>query len=246
MSLGIRELYPYALAEGEGVGTAYEYFAKRRVSAGAFARLPAHARVLVAGLPEKYGCSLDLLLAAWERGADVTVLDERAEAIAKLKATLERTRAAGMLGGLRVEARRVDGFDTALPGADLVACSEVLQRLPAGSRASFCSALTASARAGLVFVPNSINGSHLKISGLGGMTPEELAELLPVAREVGLVDMPPFPPGITRSADQREKATSGRSEAVAMECLELYARAERFAPRMLAERVAHISYAAWG
>ena len=55
MSLGIAELYPYALAEGEGVGTAYEYFAKRRVVGPLLSRLPAHARVLVAGLPEKYG-----------------------------------------------------------------------------------------------------------------------------------------------------------------------------------------------
>jgi hypothetical protein len=202
--------------------------------------------VLVAGLPEKYGCSLDLMLASWERGADVVVLDDRAEAIAKLEATLETARAGGMLAGLRVEPRHVDALDAELPQADLVACSEVLQRLPDAQRSSFCAALMASARSGLVFVPNSINDAHLKISGLAGMTPEQLAELLPVAREVGLVDMPPFPPGITRSAEQREKATSGRTEALAMECLELYARAERFAPRVLAERVAHIAYAAWG
>jgi hypothetical protein len=246
MSLGIRELYPYALAEGEGVGTAYEYFAKRRVSAGAFARLPAHARVLVAGLPEKYGCSLDLMLASWERGADVVVIDERPAAIAKLEATLETARAQGMLQGLRVESRHVEGLDGELPPADLVACSEVLQRIPAERRGSFCAALVESAPAGLVFVPNSINDSHLKISGLGGMTPEELRGLLPVSREVGLVDMPPFPPGITRSAEQRERATSGRTEALAMAGLQLYASAERLAPRFLAERVAHIAYAAWG
>jgi hypothetical protein len=246
MSLGIRELYPYAMAEGEGVGTAYEYFAKRRVAAGAFARLPERARVLVAGLPEKYGCSLDLLLASSERGAHVVVLDERPEAIAKLETTLVAARSQGLLADLRVEARRVEALAGELPPADLVACSEVLQRMPAGMRRSFCAALVESATAGLVFVPNSINGSHLEISGLAGMTPEELRELLPVAREVGLVDMPPFPPGITRSAEQRERATSGRAEAIAMMGLELYARAERFAPRILAERVAHIAYAAWG
>jgi hypothetical protein len=216
------------------------------VSAGTFARLPAHARVLVAGLPEKYGCSLDLLLASWEREAHVVVLDERPAAIAKLEATLEAARAQGMLAGLRVEARSVDKLDGALPPADLVACSEVLQRIPSDARRSFCAALVESAPAGLVFVPNSINGSHLKISGLGGMTPEELRDLLPVARDVGLVDMPPFPPGITRSAEQRERATSGRAEALAMAGLQLYARAEGLAPRFVAERVAHIAYAAWG
>ena len=246
MSLGIVELYPYAMAEGEGVGTAYEYFAKRRVSGGAFARLPAHARVLIAGLPEKYGCSLDLLLASWERGADVLVLDERPGAVAKLLATVDKARSVGMLAGLRVEARPIKTLDGELPAADLVACSEVLQRIPAPARQSFCAALVASAPAGLLFVPNSINASHLKISGLAGMTPEELRELLPIARDVGLVDMPPFPPGITRSAEQREQATRGRAEAVAMRALEVIARVERFAPRALAERVAHIAYAAWG
>ena len=190
--------------------------------------------------------SLDLFLAAWERGADVLVVDERADAIVKLEATLAAARAGGMLAGLHVEARRVDALDRELPQADLVACSEVVQRLPATARGPFCAALTASARAGVVFVPNAANEAHNDRSGLAGLTPDALRELLPIARDAGYCDMPPFPPGITRSAEQRERATTGRAEAVAMAGLELYARAERFVPAAIARRVAHIAYAAWG
>ncbi|MBK8128985.1 MAG: hypothetical protein IPK53_08585 [bacterium] len=39
--------------------------------------------------------------------------------------------------------------------------------------------------------------------------------------------MPPFPPGITRSDEQREQATSGRMEALAMQGLGYYARGRR-------------------
>jgi hypothetical protein len=57
--------------------------------------------------------------------------------------------------------------------------------------------------------------------------------------------MPPFPPGITRSPDQRQKASSGMFEAVAMAGLQAYCEAERFVPGRLASKVAHIVYARW-
>ena len=64
--------------------------------------------------------------------------------------------------------------------------------------------------------------------------------------EIGFVDMPPFPPGITRSSAQREKASSGLLEGVAMWGLQAYAHAEPFAPSALKRRVAHIVYGRWG
>jgi hypothetical protein len=64
----------------------------------------------------------------------------------------------------------------------------------------------------------------------------------PLAR-AGYIDMPPFPPGITRSDDQREQATSGRLEAFAMWGLQQYARGERLLPRALRQRQSHIVYA---
>jgi hypothetical protein len=70
-----------ALAEGEGVGTAYEYFAKRLALGRWLKQVGRPVRMLVAGLPQKYGSSLDFLLLAEELGAEVTVVDERPSAL---------------------------------------------------------------------------------------------------------------------------------------------------------------------
>src|SRR5580700_9365502 len=70
----IKALYPFALAEGEGVGTAYEYVAKRRVMKPLFERVSAGSRVLIAGLPEKYGTSLDFVLAGVDAGAKIVAV----------------------------------------------------------------------------------------------------------------------------------------------------------------------------
>src|SRR5262252_3111362 len=80
MTPSIKDLYVYALSEGEGVGTAYEYYVKRRVMSPLLRRLKPGARILVAGLPEKYGTSLDFVLAGWERGARLLCADDRPEA----------------------------------------------------------------------------------------------------------------------------------------------------------------------
>jgi hypothetical protein len=55
--------------------------------------------------------------------------------------------------------------------------------------------------------------------------------------------MPPFPPGIIRSNEQRVQATSGKLEGLAMWGLGYYARAERWLPTAMRRRQAHIVYA---
>jgi hypothetical protein len=240
MTSSIRALYPFAVAEGEGVGTAYEYVAKRRVMAAALARVPRGGTILVAGLPEKYGTSLDFLLAAREAGARAVVVDDR-------DAALERARgAAAALGDDReITYEKVRSMRD-LPRADATFSCEVLQRLGPDERRPFADALRASAPAGVIFAPNSENDAHLKISGLGGFRALELAAFFPEGSVlVGFVDMPPFPPGITRSAAQRERAKSGLAERAAMRALDLYCRAEPLVPRGIKARFAHIVYARW-
>jgi hypothetical protein len=57
--------------------------------------------------------------------------------------------------------------------------------------------------------------------------------------------MPPFPPGITRSAAQRQRAATGVLEALAMHGLQGFALAEPFLPDVLKARSAHITFARW-
>jgi hypothetical protein len=250
----IRSLYPFALSEGEGVGTAYEYVAKTAFMRPLAEELtrpqpgsPRSPRLLVAGLPEKYGSSLDFAILAQSLDADLLVVDDRPAALERAEKVVGALRAGGRLSGLRVRYSVVATLAdvTKLEPHDAVLSCEVLQRVAPASRVAFADGLRSVARRGALFVPNSENGSHLKISGLAGLTGADLAGLFPGA-VCDYVDMPPFPPGITRSADQRSRASSGMLEAVAMRGLDAYCRAESFVPSFVKKRVAHIVCAMWG
>ena len=240
-SLSIKSLYVLALAEGEGVGTAYEYFAKRLVLARwlknhqAQQRKP--GRVLIAGLPEKYGSSLDFLQLAQEWGAGVTVVDERPFALEKLQKSLVAAQKEGWLTAVSPQLISLSHLADLSPldeMFDLCLGSEGLQRLGHVRRLASRVAL---------FAPNGDNMAHTNISGLVGVTLAEIQQLVGPDAKAGYIDMPPFPPGISRSEEQREQATSGRLEAIAMWGLGYYARLEHFLPTAVRRRQSHIVYA---
>jgi hypothetical protein len=247
-SIPIQKLYPFALAEGEGVGTAYEYYAKRLVLAPFLRRLPRPHRILVAGLPEKYGSSLDFLLLANELQAEVVVADHRPDFLAKSAQALGAIQAQGQLNGLTprytrlsapTDLHEVDGsFDLAL-------CCEVLQAIPPAERPHYWQQLWTLAPAIALFAPNADNPAHSHLSGLKTLHLAELEELVGDApwRQTGLADLPPFPSGMTRSAEQRQHATTGTFEQTVMWGLNLYARLEKFVPTPLRRRHAHMVYA---
>ena len=253
----IKDLYPLALAEGEGVGTAYEYFAKRLLLAGWLGELQSAPRILIAGLPQKYGASLDFLLLADELGGQVTIVDDRPEALERLRTGVDTW--AGHDSALRQQPQLILTPDIVClaelrPVFDLVLSSEVLQRLPDENKGHYLSRLVTLAPQAALFTPNADNDAHVGRSGLSGLTLEQLetavAEGLAAGRQTsvvtslrtGYVDMPPFPPGITRSASERAQASTGKLEALAMWGLGLYAQTERFVPLPLRKRQSHIVY----
>src|SRR5260370_42397847 len=127
----IKSLYRLAFAEGEGIGTAYEYFAKRLVLSK---WLDGHARakrVLIAGLPQKYGSSLDFLLIAQELGAaEIFVADDRPGALEKARQGLAAAQAMGELSGLKpqfVLCTDLGFVPELIPSFDLFLSSELLQ-----------------------------------------------------------------------------------------------------------------------
>lgn len=128
---------------------------------------------------------------------------------------------------------------------DLVLSSEVLQRLAPESRGSFIGRLRHMSPALALFCPNADNEAHNSRSGLAGLRLEEIRGLTAGGGSVasGFIDLPPFPPGITRTAEQREEATSGRFEALVMWGLGRYAYMERFIPSSIRRRESHIVFA---
>jgi hypothetical protein len=247
-SIPIQKLYPIALAEGEGVGTAYEYYAKRLVLAPFLRRLPRPHRILVAGLPEKYGSSLDFLLLASELQAEVVVADHRPEFLAKSAQALGAVQAQGLLGSLAPRYTRLSA-PTALhevDGAfDLALCCEVLQAIPAEERPLYWQHVWTLAPAVALFAPNAGNPAHSTLSRLQTLSLAEIAGLVANApwRQSGLADLPPFPSGMTRSAEQRQQAASGTFEQTIMWGLNFYARLEKFVPASIRRRYAHMVYA---
>ncbi len=246
-SLSIKALYALALAEGEGVGTAYEYYAKRLVLMTLLRTIPAPRQILVAGLPEKYGASLDFLLLASELGATVVVLDDRPLALTDAQASLAAAQKGGMAPGIEPVYVRSDPLTcdgAALGSFDLVLSCEVLQRLAEAERQRYVDECRSVAPAVALFAPNAENPSHTTVSGLDGLDLFEMRTLAGAARsvQVGYLDMPPFPPGVTRSEAQRTQASSGRLEALVMTGLSLFAQVERFFPAVTRRSMSHIVY----
>ena len=267
-SYSIKALYTLALAEGEGMGTAYEYYAKRLALGRWLKDRPRPASILIAGLPEKYGASLDFLLLAGELGARVTVVDDRPAALERLRGAL------AVLVGMDLPLAQPVALVTDLPGLaalggryDLAVSSEVLQRLSPDERVIYVERLRRRAAALGLFSPNADNPAHTGRSGLAGLKLDELRALLADDRQqtpgdsqknerptsdvhrpssIGYIDMPPFPPGITRSDEQREQATQGAFEAFVMSGLRAYAHTERFLPGALRRRQSHIVYTLTG
>lgn len=255
--ISIKKLYPLALAEGEGVGTAYEYYAKRLLLSRWLAdREPPH-NILIAGLPQKYGASMDFLLLGAELNAELTIVDERPQAILRCKTALEELQQSGEIGYLNPNyllTQDILNLPELSNDFDLALSSEILQRLPEDNRLNYMARTLQLALRTALFTPNGDNPSHTSLSGLSGL---QLGELELLSKQVlqsegvnpardslstGYVDMPPFPPGMTRTEDQREHATSGTGEAIAMWGLANYAHMERWLPHGWRRNKSHIVY----
>lgn len=248
-SISIRSLYPLAMAEGEGVGTAYEYFAKRLVLDKWLSGLTVSGDILIAGLPEKYGASLDFLLLAAELGQEVVIVDERPEALEKSKRSLAAAKEMGRLKSVHPSYLQTADLTilSELSGRmGLCISSEVLQRLPESERPNYWQRLRELAPAAAVFAPNADNPAHTNLSGLAGVRLTDLRQIVGTAAKTNYIDMPPFPPGMTRTEGQRERAESGRMEAIAMWGLGWYARLERLFPEQIRRSQAHIVFALSG
>jgi hypothetical protein len=247
----IRALSRLSLTEGEGLGTAYEYYVKLRKLRRFLGTIPRPKKILIAGLPEKYGSSLDFIYLARELGADVTVLDDRAEALDKARTAAALPAYGEGCGRISfIQAEKIadavarfsddDRFDLALS-------SEVVQRL-GEDRDGYISGLQRLAKHAAVFAPNGANAAHARRSRLAGLGLEELMSFFQKTAsswtvcDHGYVDMPPFPPGLSRSPEKREKAVRSRFEACLMKGLEGYSLCENIYPRPLKSRVAHIVY----
>jgi hypothetical protein len=215
----LRELYNLALAEGEGYGTAYEYLVKLRLL-DAFARNKRIGRVLVYGLPEEYGFSLDFFYFCQKKGFEAYVFED-SKKIRMLGQVLNRV---GIPKPKRANLRQ---------RYDLLLSCEYLQKLSAKEKKEFARNVKKLAKSATVFAPNKENPSHARFSGLKGISAEELAGLFKGAG-VGWIDAPFFPPG--------KRLGKKRGAWIVLLALQIWSYLEPFF--LFKRRYAHICYVA--
>jgi hypothetical protein len=251
-SESIRSLYALNLLEGEGLGTSYEYYVKFRKLEKFVRTVRPLNKILIAGLPEKYGLSLDFFLLGRILSADIMVIDERADKIEEVQRVLEVLKHSKNWRDCNVTFLQVEDLSDALRSDlldnhhDLALSCEVLQRL-GESRSEYVSGLKKVSSNFSLFVPNQTNQAHTQISGLKGIRLKELIDLLQREQGIqisdhGYIDMPPFPPGISRSKEERDRASKSLTGKILMKGLEIYSRMEKMFPRRFKEKKAHIVF----
>jgi hypothetical protein len=247
----VRSLYPIALLEGEGMGTAYEYSAKLKLLGAFVAATRPPQRTIIGGLPEAYGLGLDLALLAGLYDCPVVVADDRLPKLEAFAAALRSPQLTPWVEPERFEMRQLRTLahpaqDNDAP-FDLWVTTSAMQRLKGDELREYLAQVRAKSRHAALMAPNRDNPAHLTLTRMDGFTLDELAGLCQGAgltvHQAGHVDLPPFPPGISRSNEAKERAAESQIERLGMGGLEWWARGERLLPRFIKRRFAHIVYA---
>ena len=202
--------YRLNLLEGEGLGSSYEYVNKLHKLKSWFSDKRLN-KVVIAGLPGKYGFSLDLILFSFLAGAnEIIVVDDRQ---AKIKALTRILKSDLLPVALRdiIQIKLLTRQQLTSPRfykdhfgkVDLVANSEVIQNWTESERKNWVKGMTQLTRNLVIFVPNKGNQAHMTVSKLKNLSIDEVNKLTPKPKTTGYIDMPPFPPGIKRSDEQK-------------------------------------------
>jgi len=205
MTTDFMKLSKIAKIEGEGLGTSYEYLTKSRILLPLFETIRPK-RVLICGLPEKYGYSMDFVMLSSAFATKVFVLDERKRKITTFKSILKTVIEAlnlsdELLKKIHIEQR--DLYDIPKEEFDIALSCEVLQRFHKDKRELFVSRVRSMGKLCCLFAPNAKNISHAKISKLNGITLEELRSYFKRDEILssGYIDCPPNPPGVSFSKE---------------------------------------------
>lgn len=249
-SFDVANLYPIALLEGEGMGTAYEYSAKLKLLQRTVATIPHLQRLIIGGLPEDYGIDLDLALLAARYGCQTVVVDDRPSLLEAFANALTSPPLAELVDPDRFEMRLLQTLAQPARSGDarfdLWITTSAIQRLDDSELAEYLAHVREKSRQAVLLAPNKANKEHLSLSGLDGFFLPDLVGLCQqaglVVRHSGYLDIPPFPPGLQRSAEAKEKAAKSFLDRLIMRGLEWWSRGERFLPHSIQRRFAHLAY----
>ena len=218
-------LYGLALEEKEGLGTAYEYYVKLKLLKRVLGKIKIKS-VLIYGLPEKYGYSLDFFFFCKKNNIQCYVYDKRDEKIRELIDILKQLE---VFEGFTINV--VNKIDKVY---DLVLSCEAMQYLNEKGIKLYINNIKRYSRKTIIFVPNKDNKNHGTLSGLKSFRLEELDSLFPKKTESGYIDMPPFKPGVKMKKKMKNNYL--------VNLLVLFAYLERLIPKSIKKGKAHICY----
>ena len=236
--ININLLYTIALAEKEGIGTAYEYFVKLKLL-NKFVKDKRIKNALIYGLPEKYGFSIDFVLFGQINNFDITVVDYRKERIESFEKIINNLIKRGLL--LKrpriIKLKKLNNFKSNKK-FDILLCSEVMQRVPNEEKIKYVKLISKITRYAALFVPNKSNKMHSTLSKLNGLSLDELKEHFNEANILnsGYIDMPPFPPGLRKN--KRKEQINKLLSLLLIAWIWL----EKLLPKIIKKRIAHICY----
>jgi hypothetical protein len=143
----LKYLYSLALLEGEGLGTAYEYFVKLKLLEDCLKKKNIK-NVLIYGLPEKYGFSLDFIHFCYKNNLNVSLFEKKWVKIKKFKEILS------MLNKKNIRTNNLKKIKKIDKKYDLVLSCEVLQSLKESELKEYANNIQKYSKTAIVFVPN--------------------------------------------------------------------------------------------
>lgn len=194
-----------AKIEGEGLGTSYEYIAKYKILIPLFQQAQPK-NILIYGLPEKYGYSIDLILLSLIYADTVYIIDERKEKLENFNSVLRTVLANTPLplsldreaiSIISLEQRSLENPPESR--FDAVVSCEVLQRVDKAQRKQLIDKISKQGTILCFFTPNAKNKAHVEHSELATLQLQELKYCFQEDQILssGYIDCPPNPPGIS-------------------------------------------------
>jgi hypothetical protein len=214
----MQKLYNLALNEGEGLGTAYEYYVKLKLIKRLLNRFKPNS-VLIYGLPQKYGFSLDFFYYCHIHGYPSYVYENRSKKLNNLFKILNKLNITKPIIITKIDKQY-----------DLILSCEVLQNIK--NKQKYIQNIQKFSKQAIIFTPNKDNIAHQKISHLNGLTLLKIKNMFTNIKQYGYIDLPPFPPGI-------KKQTKIKNSYI-INILKIFGIIEKYYP--LKKKIAHIVY----
>ena len=189
-----KKLLELTYAEWEGIGTWYEYLAKYKI----FKKLKDIKTVLIAGLPQEYGVSADMLL--FTKSAKVVVIDDRKEKLEEFLQIAKKLEYVDKKNLKIFHVKNLAKYPFQDNIFDLVSNTEVIQRIT-DYKEIIKEMERVSKKHVILFIPNAYYYAHYIITKIKTFKIKEIIKScnLPIVKK-DYLDRPPWPAGVAVSA----------------------------------------------